>query len=45
MNLIMINPKIETKDLLSPITKNCETIFKQNHKNHKKRLILNLPNQ
>ena len=28
----MIRPKIETKDLLLSITKNCETLFKQTHR-------------
>ena len=31
MNLIMVQPKNETEDLLLSITKNCETFFKQTH--------------
>ena len=31
MNLNMIRPKIETKDLLLSITKNCETLIEQTH--------------
>ena len=32
MNLCMIRPKNETKDLLLSITKNCETLIKQTHR-------------
>ena len=32
MNLIMIQPKNETEDLLLSITKNCETLIKQTHR-------------
>ena len=32
MNLNMIHPKNETKDLLLSITKNCETLIKQTHR-------------
>ena len=32
MNLKMIRPKNETKDLVLSITKNCETLIKQTHR-------------
>ena len=32
MNLNMIRPKNETKDLLLSITKNCETLIEQTHR-------------
>ena len=33
MNLNMIQPKNETEDLLLSITKNCETLIEQTHRN------------
>ena len=33
MNLNMIRPKNETEDLLLSITKNCETLIEQTHRN------------
>ena len=32
MNLVMIQPKNETGDLLLSKTKNCETLIKQTHR-------------
>ena len=32
MNLIMVQPKNETEDLLLSITKNCEKLVKQTHR-------------
>ena len=42
MNLNMIRPKNQTKDLLLSITKNCETLIEQTHRKAEETLVFKM---